>query len=114
MAPESAFGQVVSRAMDIWAFGMLLYEMLTGGVLGNDLKTHVQRLYTGFTLELPDNMPELLKVRHHQRVPFCSCESCRDVFCAPFWGGVWFCRQAFIHSTQSQRNATTRRPGPFV
>ena len=62
MAPESAFGHVVSPAMDIWAIGMLVYEMLTGGVSGSDLKTHVKRLYSGFMLDLPDTIPECVKV----------------------------------------------------
>jgi len=36
MAPEQAAGQVVDKRADIWAFGVVLFEMLTG-----------QRLFTG-------------------------------------------------------------------
>jgi WD40 repeat protein len=39
MAPEQAAGQVVDRRADIWAFGVVLWEMLTG-----------QRLFTGDTI----------------------------------------------------------------
>jgi serine/threonine-protein kinase len=48
MAPEQARGQAVDRRADIWAFGAILYEMLTGG-----------RLFAGDTVS--DTLASVLK-----------------------------------------------------
>jgi Tol biopolymer transport system component/tRNA A-37 threonylcarbamoyl transferase component Bud32 len=48
MSPEQARGQAVDRRADIWAFGVILYEMLTGS-----------RLFTGETVS--DTLAAVLK-----------------------------------------------------
>jgi len=49
MAPEQARGKAVDRRADIWSFGVVLYEMLTG-----------KRLYSGETIS--DTLAAVLKV----------------------------------------------------
>jgi len=49
MAPEQARGTAVDKRADVWAFGVVLYEMLTG-----------QRLFTGATVS--DTIAAVLKV----------------------------------------------------
>ncbi len=48
MSPEQARGHAVDRRADIWAFGVIVYEMLTGG-----------RLFAGETIS--DTLAEVLK-----------------------------------------------------
>jgi serine/threonine protein kinase len=64
MSPEQARGQAVGRQTDIWAFGCILYEMITGrrlfdGDTASDVLAGVLR--SEIDLEtLPPNTPPTL------------------------------------------------------
>ena len=53
MSPEQARGEVVEKRADIWAFGVILYELLTGRMLFGDSKNVSDALAAVLTRE-PD------------------------------------------------------------
>jgi len=66
MSPEQARGQTVDAQSDIWAFGCLIYEMLTGrqafaGETTTDILSGIVRIDPDWTL-LPADTPQLLRL----------------------------------------------------
>jgi serine/threonine-protein kinase len=67
MAPEQARGKAVDRRADIWSFGVVLYEMLTG-----------HRLYTGETAS--DTLASVLKEQPDwKKLPAATPAAIRDL-----------------------------------
>src|SRR5262249_24400518 len=69
MSPEQAKGKTVDRRADIWAFGVILYEMLTGRMLfsGETVSATIAAVimkdpdWTALPTNLPAPMRELLR-----------------------------------------------------
>ena len=64
MAPEQAKGKVVDKRADVWAFGAVLFEMLTGArpFAGGDMSETLARVIDREPdwAALPDNVPPVL------------------------------------------------------
>ena len=66
MSPEQAKGKVVDKRADVWAFGVVLYEMLTGTrpFRGDDVSTTLARVIDRDPAwdELPDSLPPVVLI----------------------------------------------------
>jgi serine/threonine protein kinase/Tol biopolymer transport system component len=69
MSPEQAKGQTVDKRMDIWAFGCVLYDMLTGrrAFRGDDVTDVIVAIMTGepdWTALPPATPPRVIELLH--------------------------------------------------
>ena len=72
MAPEQARGKAVDRRADIWAFGVVLYEMLTG-----------QRAFEGDDVSI--TLASVLKKNRSGSRCRPACRRRSPVYCAVAW-----------------------------
>jgi serine/threonine protein kinase/Tol biopolymer transport system component len=106
MSPEQARGQAVDRRADIWAFGCVLYEMLSG------TRAFVGDTLTDVLAAVVSSEPDLSRVPPHVRALLTRClekdarRRLRDI------GDAMFLLDASAHASESSMPAAASRRSP--
>ncbi len=108
MSPEQARGKTVDRRADIWAFGVVLYEMLTGvrPFQGEDVSLTLASVMKSDVdvRRLPPDLPETLRTVLHRCLEKDPLQRIRDM------GDVRLAMEGAFETTVSTRSDPTAAP----
>lgn len=81
MAPEILLEHRYGRAVDWWAFGVLLYEMLLGQVRWSDWDTWRERCWRGWSSRHSRVKMKTKSLMLYWRTIFCIPSTCQSILC---------------------------------